>query len=117
MPTRLFSIPNKEIHTLSAYRSNETNYDLVFLEVQVFQSYYGLIHHVGSPPVIGIQSHGSLIIAGETTGNPTNPAFIPEIAFPYGDNMSFYERLQNSLLWLWLRYVNLLRDCLLLMTS
>jgi len=110
MLTRLFRIPIKEIHTLSTYRTNQTKYDLVFLEVQVFQSYYGLIQHFGSPPVIGIQSHVSLVIAGEATGNPKNPAFIPEVMLPYGSRMAFYERLQSTLFWLWARCVNLIQN-------
>jgi hypothetical protein len=92
---------------LLSYRSNETKYDLVILEELLFQSYHGLIHHVGSPPVIGIQSHAGVLTAGEAIGNPTNPAFISEIVLPYGDHMTFYERLQNTLFWLWLRCVNL----------
>ncbi|GFG35080.1 hypothetical protein Cfor_04774, partial [Coptotermes formosanus] len=84
-------------------RSNKTKYDLVFLEGVAYQSYHGLIHHVGSPPVIGILSYGSVFTAAEQVGNPTNPAFIPEIALPYGSHMTFYERLQSALLWLWMR--------------
>ena len=68
-----------------------------------FQSYHGLIHHVGSPPVIGILSHACLLAAGEANGNPTNPAFIPEVLLPFENRMTFYERLQNTLFWLWFR--------------
>ena len=106
----MFHIPIKEIHTLSSYRSNQTKYDLVFLEIQFFQSYYGLIHHVGSPPVIGIQSHAGFVNAGEATGNPTNPAFIPQVTLPYRSRKTFYERLDSTLLWLWKRCVNLLEN-------
>jgi hypothetical protein len=63
---------------------------------------------VGSPPVIGILSFESLSTAGEAMGNPTNPAFMPNIFLPYGNHMTFYERLQNTLFWLWIRSVNLL---------
>ncbi|PSN34575.1 hypothetical protein C0J52_18325 [Blattella germanica] len=35
-------------------RSNNTKFDLVFLEKHTFQAYHGLIHLLGSPPVIGI---------------------------------------------------------------
>ncbi|GFG36154.1 hypothetical protein Cfor_00736, partial [Coptotermes formosanus] len=82
-------------------RSNESKYDLVFLEGLAFQGYHGLIHHLGSPPVIGVLSHAGLLTAGEAMGNPTNPAFIPDILLPYGSHMTFYERLQNTLFWLW----------------
>jgi glucuronosyltransferase len=85
-------------------RSNETKYDLVILEALVYQSYHGLIHHVGSPPFIGVVPYESFWTAAEAVGNPTNPAFIPDILLPYGNHMTFYERLQNTLFWLWVRY-------------
>jgi hypothetical protein len=66
----------------------------VFLQEKVFQSYRGLVHHLESPPVIGIQSHASLTTAGEANGNPTNPALFPDILLPYGNRMTFYERLE-----------------------
>ncbi|GFG28375.1 hypothetical protein Cfor_10539, partial [Coptotermes formosanus] len=85
-------------------RSNESKYDLVFLEGLAFQSYHGLIHHLGSPPVIGVLSLEGPLSAGEAMGNPTNPAFVPNNLLPYGNHMTFYERLQNTLFWLWTRY-------------
>jgi hypothetical protein len=91
------------------YRTNKTKYDLVFLEALVFQSYYGLIHHIGSPPVIGILSLEVMWSAADAMGNPTNPAMIPQTMLPYGNGMTFYERLQNTLFWLWLRCVKIWR--------
>ena len=102
-----FRVPLRVTYTLFLYRSNETKYDLVFLEALVYQSYHGLIHHVGSPPFIGILSYEALWTAAEAVGNPNNPAFIPDILLPYGNHMTFYERLQNTLFWLWMRYVKL----------
>jgi hypothetical protein len=98
-----FYIPMNVIYILFSYRSNQTKYDLAFLQGMNFQSYHGLIHHVGSPPVIGILSHACLLTAGEANGNPTNPAFIPEILLPFKNRMTFFERLQNTLFWLWFR--------------
>jgi hypothetical protein len=89
-------------------RSNDIRYDLVFLEAVAYQSYHGLIHRVGSPPVIGILSFESLSTAGEAMGNPNNPAFMPNVFLPNRNHMTFYERLQNTLFWLWIRSVNLL---------
>jgi hypothetical protein len=71
----------------------------------VYQSYHGLIQHVGSPPFIGVLSYHNLLTASEAVGNPTNPAFIPDYSLPYGNSMTFYERLQNTRLWLCMRYV------------
>jgi hypothetical protein len=58
---------------------------------------------VGSPPVIGILSLECFWTAGEAVGTPTNPAFIPDMMLSYGNHMTFYERLQNTLFWLWMR--------------
>jgi hypothetical protein len=79
----------------------------VLLEANFYQSYHGLIHHVGSPPIIGVISFEFLWTAAEAVGIPTNPAFIPEIFLPYGNRMTFFERLQNTLFWLWMRCVKL----------
>lgn len=95
-------------HTFFPYRSNETEYDLVFLEALLYQSYHGLIHHVGSPPFIGVVSFEGFWTAPEAVGIPTNPAFIPDVLLPYGNHMTFCERLQNTLFWLWMRCVKLL---------
>jgi hypothetical protein len=92
---------------LSTHRSNATDYDLVLLEALLYQSYHGLVHHVGSPPVIGIVSLELFLTASEAVGIPTNPAIIPDIMLPYGNRMTFYERLQNTLFWLWMRWVKL----------
>jgi hypothetical protein len=85
----------------------------VLLEALLYQSYHGLIHHVGSPPVIGIVTLEIFWTTAEAVGIPTNPAFVPEIVLPYGNRMTFYERIQNTLFWLWLRYVKLVNTALL----
>jgi hypothetical protein len=77
----------------------------VILEALIYQSYHGLIHHIGSPPVIGILTLEFLWTAAEAVGIPNNPAYVPEIVLPYGNRMTFFERLQNTLFWLWMRYV------------
>jgi hypothetical protein len=97
------------MYSYFSYRTNQTKYDLVFLEALFFQSYYGLIHYIGSPPVIGILSLEVMWSAAEAMENPTNPAMIPQILLPYGNRMTFYERLQNTLLWLWMRCVKIWR--------
>jgi hypothetical protein len=82
----------------------------------VYQSYHGLIHHVGSPPVIGVLSFECFWTAADAVGTPTNPAFIPDVLLPYRNHMTFYERLQSTLFWLWMRcvkFVDIANPCLL----
>ena len=57
--------------------SNQSKYNLAFMEGLIFQSFHCPIQHVGSLPIITILSHGGLLTAGEANGNPTTPAFIP----------------------------------------
>ena len=71
----------------------------------MYQSYYGLIHHLGSPPWIGVLSLGCVWSTGDSIGVPSNPSYIPDALLSYGDHMTFYERLTNSLSWLWSRLV------------
>jgi len=92
-----FRLPLRGTYTLFPYRSNDNKYDLVFLEALVYQSYHGLIHHVGSPPFIGVVSFECFWTAAEAVGNPTSPAFIPDNSLPSGNRMTFYEGLQNTL--------------------
>jgi hypothetical protein len=67
------------IYVHFSYRTNQKKYDLVFLEAIFFQSYYGLFHHIGSLPVIGILSLEAMWSAAEAMGNPTTPAMIPQV--------------------------------------
>jgi hypothetical protein len=82
------------------------------MEALLYPSYHGLIHHVGSPPVIGVLSLEFFWTAAEAVGIPTNPAFVPDLFLPYGNRMTFYERLQNTLLWLFGRCVKLVHIAL-----
>ncbi|PSN52112.1 hypothetical protein C0J52_04341 [Blattella germanica] len=90
------------------YRSNNTKYDLVFMEEFLFQSYYGLIHHVGSPPVIGIMPFQFFWLPAEEFAIPNNPSYVPDPGFDLTDRMTFYERMESTLWYLWLRFVNII---------
>ncbi|PSN39981.1 hypothetical protein C0J52_20368, partial [Blattella germanica] len=86
-------------------RSNKIKYDLVIFEEILFASYYGLVHHVGSPPVIGITPFQYYWTQSIEFAASENPSYVPNLLFPYTDNMSFFERLQNTVTLLYLRYV------------
>ena len=71
----------------------------------MYQCYYGLIHHLGSPPWIGVLSLGATWTIADSIGLPTNPSYIPEIFMDLSNHMTFYERLQNTLFWIVIRLV------------
>ncbi|KAJ9587485.1 hypothetical protein L9F63_028263, partial [Diploptera punctata] len=86
-----------------------SSYDLVFMETLNYQSYHGLIHHVGSPPVICVFVFCVFILVSTIRNCPLNffqhllPMFLRVLLY-FSNHMAFYERLQNTLFWLWLRY-------------
>ncbi|PSN34576.1 hypothetical protein C0J52_18324 [Blattella germanica] len=84
--------------------TNNSKFDLVFLEVHINQAFFGLVHKLGSPPLIGILSMGNLWAVPDFFGSSTNPSFITDCLLPYSSHMRFFERLQNTIFWLWIRY-------------
>lgn len=93
------------VYCCRAHPNSSRSFDLVFLELSRFQCYYGLVHHVGSPPVIGIRTVGITNPTLSAVGNPNNPAYFPDYYLPYTSSMTFFERLHNSLYYVWYRYV------------
>ncbi|PSN29738.1 hypothetical protein C0J52_27738 [Blattella germanica] len=82
--------------------SNE-KFDLVLLEEIFYLSYNGLIHHVGSPPVIAIKPFQFFWPTPDSFAVPDFPSYVPNILLNFGDNMSFFERLKNTFIWLYIR--------------
>ncbi|KAJ9592373.1 hypothetical protein L9F63_015941, partial [Diploptera punctata] len=86
---------------LHTHPSQNRSFDLVFMELSRYQCYHGLIHHIGSPPVIGIRSVGITAATLAAVGNPNNPAYFPDYYLPYTSRMTFFERVHNTLLYVW----------------
>lgn len=61
----------------------------------MYQAYYGLIHKVGSPPIIGYLSLGIPVSTYNAIGNPNNPAYWSDFLLGYTDRMSFWERVHT----------------------
>lgn len=52
-------------------------------------------------PVIGIKSHGIMPFSNSWIGNPDNPAYVPNLFMDFHNDMSFLQRVENSLSWLY----------------
>ncbi|XP_049808950.1 UDP-glucosyltransferase 2-like [Schistocerca nitens] len=79
-------------------------FDLVILERLLTPCFYGLIHKVGSPPLIGYITVGAIIPSLWTDGNPSNPAYLPDSVVTSSHRMSFWERLYMTYIWLYTNY-------------
>ncbi|XP_049803189.1 UDP-glucosyltransferase 2-like [Schistocerca nitens] len=80
-------------------RRNHT-FDVVIMEWITYQGYYGLVHRVGSPPLIGMITLSAFSPVYYSMGNPMNPAYIPDVWVGFSDHMTFWERAYNALFYL-----------------
>ncbi|XP_066998723.2 UDP-glucosyltransferase 2 [Anabrus simplex] len=81
-------------------KSRDNKFDMIIMEKIMLQSFYGLVHHLGSPPVAGIVSMSAMSTAFSSFGNPYNPAYLPTFFASYTDHMNFWERMHNTYLYL-----------------
>ncbi|GFG40253.1 hypothetical protein Cfor_10075 [Coptotermes formosanus] len=90
---------------IKAHPRTSRSFDLVFMELHRYQCYYGLVHHVGSPPVIGIRTVGITSPTLAAVGNPNNPAYFPDYYLPYTSSMTFFERVHNTVYYVCYRFL------------
>ncbi|XP_049791726.1 UDP-glycosyltransferase UGT5-like [Schistocerca nitens] len=81
---------------LQDWLKSEHRFDLVIIERLPYQCYYGLIHKVGSPPMVGFLTLPAMVPAYYAIGNPINPAYLPDVFIGYTDHMNFWQRLYNT---------------------
>ncbi|XP_047108291.1 UDP-glycosyltransferase UGT5-like [Schistocerca piceifrons] len=80
-------------------KGNHT-FDLVIMELMPFQAFYGLVHKVGSPPLVGMITLSAFAPNYLSLGNPMNPAYVPDVWVGYSDHMNFWQRLYNTYFYL-----------------
>ncbi|XP_049803192.1 UDP-glucosyltransferase 2-like [Schistocerca nitens] len=85
-------------------RSGET-YDLAILEGFIYMCYYGLIHKMGSPPVVKLLTMTAPSSVYYNFGSPKNPAYMPDMWLGYSDRMNFWQRLYNTYFYLRLMHM------------
>lgn len=81
---------------LQEWMKSEHRFDLVIIERLPYQCYYGLIHKVGSPPMVGFLTLPAMVPVYYAIGNPINPAYLPDVFIGYTDHMNFWQRLYNT---------------------
>ncbi|XP_049779816.1 UDP-glucosyltransferase 2-like [Schistocerca cancellata] len=71
-------------------------FDLVIMEMFLYFCYFGLVHKLGHPPVVGFLSAQMTPQMHRMVANPINPAYIPKLITPYTDHMTLLERADNA---------------------
>lgn len=86
-------IKNERIRQLLA---SKEHFDLVMTEVFAGQEFSLILGKIFNAPVIGLQPYITNSVANSILGNTLSLPYIPDICAPFGNNMSFLERLINS---------------------
>ncbi|XP_047113325.1 UDP-glycosyltransferase UGT5-like [Schistocerca piceifrons] len=80
-------------------------FDLYIMERLLVPCFYGVVHAVGSPPMVGLVTHGAHPYTHWSHRNPDSPAYLPLWVLPYSHHMSFWERLYSAYIWLYFNFV------------
>lgn len=78
-------------------RSNDTRFDLIFLELYHIDGFFALAHRFDCP-IIGISVQPMLTIYHWLLKNPITFSYIPHSYSPYTDSMNFWQKFNNFLL-------------------
>lgn len=77
---------------------------MAFVEVLTFQCYYGLLHRLGSPSLVGMSLFSAMSVTKDVVDSPWNPAYLPEFFVHSVDRMTIWERTVSFALTLKLWY-------------
>ncbi|KAL4705338.1 hypothetical protein ACJJTC_006824 [Scirpophaga incertulas] len=75
----------------------EGDYDLILVEHFNSDCMLGLIHNYDLPS-IGLSSSALLPFSYHRVGAPDNPAYVPGMTLPFTDQMTFLQRVENTLI-------------------
>jgi glucuronosyltransferase len=81
---------------LQDFRKGNHSFDVIIAEFFNTDCFLGFVHEFKAP-LIGISSSTIMHWINERLGNPTHPAYIPNIVMDYSDRLSFFERVENVL--------------------
>lgn len=87
-------LKNKQVHQL--FKSQE-KFDVILIEMFNSHCFAGFIEKFEAP-FIGLSSHVLMPWTNDWLGNPDNPSYIPVLFMDYSDNMSFLERVENTVM-------------------
>ena len=75
----------------------DANFDLMITQVLTNDCFFSFEHKF-QVPVVGISSVAMAEWISEDFGNPTNPAFIPNVFMDYGNGQTFFERTEHLIM-------------------
>ncbi|KAF5292539.1 hypothetical protein FQR65_LT01685 [Abscondita terminalis] len=98
-------------HEYQNFLTIDQQFDLIISEYFLFNCHLTPIIHKFRIPFILIQTTQLVPWVNQWVGNPNNPAYIPIWNMDYSPTMNFIERLENTLVWVYVHfYYNYILD-------
>ncbi|KZC13026.1 PREDICTED: UDP-glucuronosyltransferase 2A3-like [Dufourea novaeangliae] len=90
-------LSHKTLQDLINNPPKDPPYDVIVVEVFLSPCYLAFGEHL-KVPVVAMMTSSFFDWLEDVTGNPHNPSFMPGLFSPYGQRMTFRERLMNTML-------------------
>lgn len=100
-----FELTSTFLHTVNELTLNSTvvqnllksneKFDLLVMESFMNGAFTGFQHHYKVPCVL-VSPIGAQKSVNYLFGNPNNPSYVADVLLPYGDKMTFFQRLTNT---------------------
>ncbi|KAF2881521.1 hypothetical protein ILUMI_24655 [Ignelater luminosus] len=90
-------LSNKDLHE---FLKTKPKFDIVLAEFFNSQCFLGIVHQLNNPPIIGLSSCIVMPWHSIAFGHSSNPAYIPNSFMPFSTHMTFFERVENTVLYL-----------------
>lgn len=81
---------------IDKYKGVENPFDLIIHDNTIADALLGLVPLFGNPPLLLATTYGSPQWMTSRAGNVFNPAYVPSMISSSGQHMTFYERLVNT---------------------
>lgn len=82
---------------IKEFLEKKENYDVIIIESFNTDCFLSLVHKLGSPFIM-ISSSIMMPWNSIHMGNPDNPSYIPNHFMDYSDKLSFFERVENTVI-------------------
>jgi len=83
---------------------SKKKFDLILIEHFNTDCFLSVVHLIGAP-FIGLTSHILMPWTNERLGNIDNPAYVPNHFLGFSDKMTFVQRVENTLMYVWCKAV------------
>lgn len=92
-----------ETDVMKNLKQSKKHYDLILLEIFVDDCFFGF-SHIFNAPVVALTSSIDLPWGSHRIGNPDNPSYIPTYFGEFGQDMTIYEKILNTLTLVYAKY-------------